>query len=116
MPSPPHRPAPYVLPAPQTGVLCVLPTDVLFDPCPDRRRQVSTEPEPDRTSPSLDSAAASPADPAAKKKKSRCDVCRKKVGLTGEWLDRVAAASRDAGDSPVEAGWSWMGVENTRLV
>ncbi|KAF0288973.1 Zinc finger A20 and AN1 domain-containing stress-associated protein 9 [Amphibalanus amphitrite] len=48
----------------------------------------SASPQPDAQVPAqaesgLDSAAASPADPAAKKKKSRCDVCRKKVGLTG---------------------------------
>jgi len=30
-----------------------------------------------------DAAAASPADPSGKKPKSRCEVCRKKVGLTG---------------------------------
>ena len=33
---------------------------------------------------SADVPVPSPADGASKKKKNRCEVCRKKVGLTGE--------------------------------
>lgn len=32
---------------------------------------------------SVDAAVPSPADGSSKKKKNRCEVCRKKVGLTG---------------------------------
>ncbi|XP_037068871.1 AN1-type zinc finger protein 5-like [Pollicipes pollicipes] len=57
---------------------------LLIPPSPSTRQSLP-ETDQERTAAAADVAAgsASPADASGKKKKSRCEVCRKKVGLTG---------------------------------
>lgn len=73
------QPTVSVLPAAATAASSAADADA----APHTDSEEGAELDSDRTALGLEAAAASPADPAGKKKKSRCEVCRKKVGLTG---------------------------------